>query len=187
MKYMKRYKKNPFKSGMFDSLAKPPFHPYCSSVDIVCPPASQPPADGLWGFAPPEPCILPTVLAPILMPNIHTNTQCSYFSVCPLVLPSHRLGSRVTPCHSAPSWASSAAVLRPLATPAGFMCLWPHFWPLLVPRRRKLAEHWHWQQFVLYNLSLPLSLWRQYSKSAFVWRHTHTRKEACSFSSATAD
>lgn len=160
---------NHFKSGMFDSLAKLLFHQYCSSVDFVCPPASQPPADGLWGVTPSEPSILPTALAPILMPNIHTNTQCSYFSVCPLVLLSHRLGSRVTPCHSAPSWASSAAVLRPLATLACLMRLWPHFWPLLVPRRRKLAGHWHWQWFVLHNLSLPLSLslWRQYSKRVF--------------------
>lgn len=104
---------------------------YCSSVDFVTPPASQPPADGLWGVTPPEPSILPTVLASTLIPNIYTYTQCSYFSVCPPVLPSHRLGSRVTPCHSVPSWAFSDAVLRPLASPGWLMCLWSHFWPCL--------------------------------------------------------
>lgn len=176
---------NHFKSSMFDSHAQLLSHPYCSSVD--CPPASQPPADGLWGVTPPEPSILPTALAPTLMPNIHTNMQCSYFSVCPLVLPSHRPGSRVTPCHSAPSWASSAALLRPLATPACLMRLWPHFWPLLVPRRGKLAGHWHWQRFVICNLSLPLSLSGGSIPKVCLRVCGHTHKEACSFSSATAD
>ncbi len=86
----------------------------------------------------------------------------------PPVLPSHRLGSRATPCHKVPSCAFSGAMLSALAAPGGLMCLWPYLrphWCHVEGAGTGLA--WHWPLFVLYNLSPSLCLWKQCFKSVF--------------------
>lgn len=61
----------------------------------------------------------------------------------PPVLPSHRLGSKVTPCHKVPSCAFSGATLTPPAAPGGLMCLWPYLRPHWC-HAEGAGGSWHW-------------------------------------------
>lgn len=95
------------------------------------------------------------MLAPNLIPNIHTDTQSSSFLVCPLKLPSHRLWSTVTPCHKVPSCAllwchaetpgSSRRAYVPVALSPAPLAPCRGDWQELA-----LAWLWHWPLFVLY-------------------------------------
>lgn len=61
----------------------------------------------------------------------------------PPVLPSHRLESKMTPCHIVPSCALSHATLSPLAASGGFMCLRPCLRPHWC-HAEGAGRDWHW-------------------------------------------
>ena len=146
--------------------------------------ASQPPPDGLWGVKPPGPSTLPTVLAPTLMPNIHTNTQCSSLSMCPQCLQVTGWGAkwhRATKSHLAlslvPRWA-------PWQHQAGLCCLWPNLRSCWC-RAEETCRSWHWLGlgtghclFSITSLSPILSPQKailQKCVCRFVWRQTDKR------------
>lgn len=105
------------------------------------------------------------MLAPTPMPNIHTHTQYTHHTApsrFPPMLPSHRLGSKVTPCHKVPSCAFADATLSPLAMPTGLMCLWYYLRPHW-RRAEGAGRTGHWLSFgtrhcLFYITSLSLSL-----------------------------
>lgn len=91
-----------------------------------CSPCFQPAADGLCRVKSPQPSNLPTVLAPVLIPNIHTDTQNSSVLACPRCLRVTGCGGkwhRATKCHLAPF---TGAMQSPLAALFELVCPWPY-------------------------------------------------------------
>lgn len=110
-----------------------------------------------------KPSTLPTVLAPTLIPNIHTNTQCSSLSVCPQCFQVTGWGAKndtvpqsailhLLYCHAEPPGSSRRVYLPVALSPA----------PLVSCRgglqELALTWLWHWPLFVPYNLCLSVSV-----------------------------
>lgn len=103
----------------------------------------------------------------------------------PSVLPSHQLGSKVTPCHQVPSCAFLVPCWAPQAAPGRLMCLWPHLRPHWCCAEGP-GRSWHWPGFgfgncLFYTTSVSVSLWGRYSKSVSVCWHEDTSKNTSVF------